>query len=1232
MKNLLLLTAVALTTLFGGQTTQAADFSANPDWENPKLFRVNKEKPRATFYTFADAEQAKTLDKTKSPYYRCLNGDWKFHFAKNPATRPEDFYKNDYDVTAWDTISVPGNWQVQGYDYPIYTNIPYPFKANPPYVPHDYNPVGSYRRTFTVPEDWQNRRTFLCFDGVGSAAYVWVNGEKVGYTQDSRTLAEFDITPYVKPGENQVAVEVYRYSDGSYLECQDFWRLSGIFRDVYLTSTPGDARIRDFWVKPVLDENYENATVSVEVVLQAYGSKAGNMKKTLKIALFDGEKEIYSDKAGFGVTSDGELGINTSFVVKAPKKWTAETPNLYTFTLSLVDTDTGKTAQATAIKTGFRNVEIKNGQFLINGVPVTIRGTNRHEHDPDTAHYVRDDTMIADILLMKQNNFNAVRTSHYPNCPRWYELCDEYGLYVTDEANIESHGMGYGDRSLAKDLDWMEAHIDRVTNMLERDKNYPCVVVWSMGNECGDGVNFTACAKYIRERDPSRPVHLEQAGTGPNTDIYCPMYAGPQHCINYGKGKQTKPLILCEFAHAMGNSTGNFDLYLDAVYDKDVPHFQGGYIWDWVDQGIRTPVPKTFYATDTVGGRKCEFRPGSTAADDSGKKAFPSAFTIGADLTVDGPFTLEAIVLPQQDAEHNPIIMKGDNQIGLKQSNGQYGPALEFFVYDTTWRVLHVPQPENWFNNWHTVKADYDGKVMRLFMDGKLLGEKEFTGKINQNANAWGIGQNTHHTNRVFRGQIADVKIAAAGKPVFALAATDPIQEDASGPDKTYMAYGGDFGPPGVPSDDNFCCNGLISSDRTPHPGLAQVKWSYQGIKAKLLSYEDGVATLEIQNRYNFIDLSQFGMRWKPFSPGPATAVPLPNLKADETGIVNISIPKDSSPFLTVEFFLKEDQPWAKAGHVVAQDQFVLKPEMFDEDLLETYMIGDGDPEVDDKTVTLSVTGVVCVFDKATGAMISWKIDGKEMLAEPMKPDFWRAPTDNDRGNNFAGRHGIWKNAGNNWKVKACHTVYNHQSVTFKGTLPDMDCDLNITYDLDHDGILVRMHLTRTGDKKKLPDIPRIGMSFALVPGFENFTWFGRGPEESYFDRKNSALFGEWNSTVTKNFFPYSEPGETGNHADACMMGIGDGKRIMTVRAVRGWENKRLFNFNVLHYTTADLESAKHPYQLPNGTKGRPETYVHIDLQQMGVAGDNAWGAQPHPQFRIPADRDYDFSFILGAE
>ena len=1272
------------TLIFAAFLPPSAVFG-NPDYENPAVFRINKEKPRATFFTYENIDQAKMFDKSKSPYFRSLNGDWKFHYAQNPAARPGDFFRNDFDVSAWPDISVPGVWQSQGYDIPMYINIGYPFPKNPPHVPKDDNPVGSYRRTFTVPEDWQSRRTFLCFDGVGTAATVWVNGEKVGFTKDSRTPAEFDISAYLKPGENQVSVEVYKYSDASYLEGQDFWRLSGIFRDVYLYSAPKAARIRDFWVKPILDENYEDAEVEVEITFQAYDSSE-NIVKTLEFALWDDDKKLYGDKLPVSLRPGEETTYKTSFPVKNPKKWTAETPNLYTFTLSTE-------GQATAIKTGFRKVEITDGLLKLNGVPLIIRGVNRHEHDPDTLWYVREDTMLADIHLMKRHNINAVRTAHYPNIPRWYELCDEYGLYVVDEANIETHGMGFGEHSLAKNPDWLPAHVDRVTNMVERDKNHACVIIWSLGNEAGDGVCFTACADFIRARDKTRPVQYEGAQGGANTDIYCPMYLPPWHCVLYGSKPQTKPMIPCEYSHSMGNSSGNLEKYWDPVYDPDVPHYQGGFLWDWVDLAIRTPVKTQSFVEDLMEGRKCRFvAVGSNVAQmDADGYAYPAAMIVEEDerLNFTDGFGFQARIFPLEDAEAqlaagteatrsgaerpdrtaeefsiserpdesgeplstairslrstplrsspgchiNPIIMKGNSQIGLLQTRDETGrPVLELFVHDGEKRhAVTAELADDWFGRWHELGVSCKDGKMKIGIDGEEKAEIEFHGKAQKTDFPWGIGIDTENPDRVFRGLICAARFWLGGNVVFDLNAQRDhhrgILAEGAIPDKTFWAYGGDFGPPGTPSDGNFCCNGLVSADRVPHPGLAQVKFCHQAIKTRLISYEDGVATLEIENRFQFQDLSDYEIYVQPFPVGTGMKLPCPNLKPGETG--ELKIPLSKVPhFLTIQFSLKNDKPWAHAGHVVAHDQFTLREGR-----------GVAPPPAanvivaqDAKTVMLSAGKMEYVFGKETGTLLSMKANGKERLARPMKPDFWRAPNDNDRGNRYGEFLGIWKNAGNAWKIEGCNMSSN--GVTFTGILPEMDTALTIQYTVVQDGKLrVDMHLKRTGDKKHLPEIPRIGMSFALVPGFENIMWFGRGPEETYFDRKTGSLIGLWKTTVTENFHHYSKPGETGNHTDTYSLELsGKNSDRLRVLGLTGWENTPTFSFNALHYTTKDLESASHPYQLPGGSAGRPETYVHIDLQQMGVGGDDTWGARAHEEFRIPADRDYEFSFILGAE
>ncbi|SHE45930.1 beta-galactosidase [Mariniphaga anaerophila] len=575
----------------------------NPDWENPAVFNKNKEKPHATLMPFRSVEEALSQKPHQSVFYKTLSGTWKFNWVRKPADRPVDFYKTDYDVSGWDNIPVPSNWELEGYGIPIYVNHQYEFAdhkapvsdeikfidnlypANPGQVPHDYNPVGSYRRTFTVPESWNGRRVFIQFGAVKSAFYLWINGQKVGYSQGSKTPAEWDITKYLKEGENVIAAEVFRWSDGSYLESQDFWRISGIERDVFLYSTP-EVRIRDFFAKADLDSEYKNGVFSLDVDLKNQVSRlrSGNYKVTYQI--FDAENSVIaSDEMEAKINRKEDLSLTFNKEINNPLKWTAETPNLYSLVISLKNDD-GETTEVVTSKIGFRKVEIKDAIFYINGVAVAIKGVNRHEHDQYNGHVISEENMIKEIALMKQFNINAVRTSHYPSCERFYELCDEYGLYVTNEANIESHGMYYGEYSLAKKPEWTAAHVDRNMRMVERDKNHPSVIVWSMGNEAGDGIVFSEVYKTIKERDTSRPIHYERAIMGDNTDIFCPQYPGVSTLKKYKEKKQTKPFISSEYSHAMGNSNGNLADLWDVFNEDRNDQLQGGYIWDWIDQAL----------------------------------------------------------------------------------------------------------------------------------------------------------------------------------------------------------------------------------------------------------------------------------------------------------------------------------------------------------------------------------------------------------------------------------------------------------------------------------------------------------------------------------------------------------------------------------------------------------------------------------------------------------------------
>ncbi len=571
----------------------------NHDWENQKVFGINKEPPHCTLMPYSDQTTALSCKRHRSIWYASLNGDWKFYWSRNPEERPKDFYKPSYSVDSWDNIPVPSNWQMHGYGQPIYLNTRYPFKKDPPYIQNDYNPVGSYRTEFKIPKVWSGREVFIHFDGVESAFYLWINGKFVGYSQGSRTPAEFNITKYLTKGKNILAVEVYRWSDGSYLECQDFWRLSGIFRNVYLFSTPS-VHIRDFEVHTKFDACYRDGILEIRVRLKNYG-QTGEYRPVVEASLFDtrlnivGESPLTSGSSVY-ISQGAESIIKMKARVKEPEKWSAERPYLYTLLLTLKDRR-GEVKELISARIGFRDVKIKNGQLLLNNKPILIKGVNRHEHDPVTGHYVSAESMRKDIELMKKLNINTVRTSHYPDDPLWYELCDEYGIYIIDEANIESHGMGYHpEKTLANRPEWKDAHMDRIVSMVERDKNHPSVIIWSMGNEAGDGTTFEAASEWIHMRDPSRPVHYERAGKRSHTDIVCPMYSRIESIVKYAKVSQSRPLIMCEYAHAMGNAIGNLKEYWDAIEKYD--HLQGGSIWDWVDQGLLkiSPDGKPYWA------------------------------------------------------------------------------------------------------------------------------------------------------------------------------------------------------------------------------------------------------------------------------------------------------------------------------------------------------------------------------------------------------------------------------------------------------------------------------------------------------------------------------------------------------------------------------------------------------------------------------------------------------------
>ncbi|WOH36026.1 glycoside hydrolase family 2 TIM barrel-domain containing protein [Thalassotalea fonticola] len=574
MKKLSTFFSLYATLMFVSSLVAAAEPQQTiSEWNRPDIQQLNREQPHANVTPYVAHEHSKQ--------HLSLNGNWKFHWSENPELRPKNFWQNNFDVSQWQELSVPANWELNGYGRPYYVNSGYVFKMQQPNVPSQDNHVGSYRRNFMVPKQWRNQQVFVNFGAVESAFYLWVNGEKVGYSQGSKTPAEFDLTAFLKPGSNNISVEVYRFSDGSYLEDVDAWRLTGISRDVTLYATP-KVRVRDYFVRAGLEDNYQNGRLQLDVDLSNHLSQSFQGELVVSLGKDNVALAQYRRDIDFAATEqNSQLSIDENITGVLP--WSAESPHLYQLTIELYDNQQNQLASIND-HLGFRTVELKAEQLLVNGKAVTLRGVNRHEHDMNTGRVISKESMEQDIALLKQFNVNAVRTSHYPNDPYWYKLADQYGLYLVDEANIESHGYMNKRVALGSLPEWNKAHMTRMQAMVERDKNHPSIIIWSLGNEASGGQAFKDMYDWTKQRDPTRPVQYQAAGLVDYTDIYVPFYRSPEETEQYLRGDPQKPLIHSEYAHAMGNSLGGFQQHWDVI--NKYPMAQGGFIWDWLDQGL----------------------------------------------------------------------------------------------------------------------------------------------------------------------------------------------------------------------------------------------------------------------------------------------------------------------------------------------------------------------------------------------------------------------------------------------------------------------------------------------------------------------------------------------------------------------------------------------------------------------------------------------------------------------
>ncbi|WP_371578684.1 glycoside hydrolase family 2 TIM barrel-domain containing protein [Streptomyces sp. NBC_01314] len=1236
------------------------------EWSgNMALFQVGAEPPHTTLMPYEDVRQALTGDRTRSPYRLSLDGKWRFAYVDRPGDRDEDFYKTDVDDRDWDTIPVPSNWQLHGYDFPIYVNITYPWwgpnglgeEAQPPNAPTRYNPVGQYRRTFQLPKDWTagDRRTFLHFEGVKSAHYVWINGELVGYHEDSYDPAEYDITKHLKPGSNQIAVEVYRYSDGDWLEDQDMIRLSGIFRSVYLYSTPA-VHLRDFKLDTPLGDGYTTAELSVTASVRAY--EAGHEGAySVETQLYDARGHavwprplVQSVAVGADVGED--VTVQAAKAVPSPELWSAEHPNLYTAVLHLRD-PRGQIVETLSHRVGLREFALKDGLMRINGKPVSFRGTNRHEMHPDRGMALTRADLVEDMGIIKRLNINSVRTSHYPNNPLWYELADEYGLYLVDETNLETHGIR--DRFPGNDPEWTKACVARARNMVHRDKNHASVVIWSLGNEAGGGSSFVAMRDWIESYDKTRVIQYEGDDRPTISQIRSEMYDSPQRVEQRAKDtSDTRPYVMIEYSHAMGNSMGNFKKYWDLV--RRYPVLQGGWIWDFVDQSLTWPIPRLKVFTD-AGPNGLQGQLLTAAGTFSRDKGVSGAtgFTRDPALDLTGSLTLEAWVTPHVFGGHQPIIAKGDTQYALKQSDR----SIEFFIYGGgQWVSVSWGLPaDGWTGREHHVAGVFDAGAgsLTLYVDGEVKATRTTTRRPSVNVAPLALGTDTDNPTREFSGTIrrAGVYARALSRTELASGSRGPGDDgvrfwfdaatvevaESRAKERSFFAYGGDWGD--NPNDGAFVADGIIKADRGHTGKAAEVKRIYQAVHAKPATGTTLTSTkVTLTNEYLFTNLRELDGSWALVADGKK--IQQGRLTRDQLDVgplstkditVPFSLPASPAPgteyFLELSFTTQDAAPWAESGFEVARQQLSVdagSPAVTPVPLADVPVLK---YEESDEAVTITGKGYPGRFsvtiDRASGTITSYKAGGTRLITSGPVPNFWRAPTDNDHGNGQHTRNQTWRDAGTNRKVTAVtvRPLGGDRAVEIKvtGTLPTTtESTYTTTYTVFGNGE-IKVDNTLHPGAASLPYIPEVGNLLLLNRRLDRLHYYGRGPEENHWDRNNGTDVGLYSGEVADQWSGYIRPQENGNKTDIRWAAVTDRDGVGLL--VSG---DSLIEVNASYFTPEDLSTGlRHDYHLTP----RDTVVLRVNHRQMGVGGDNSWGAHTHDEYKLFANRDYSYTYRL---
>jgi beta-galactosidase len=1223
--------AIAVTVLAGFPASAVADPQAPSDvysyLDDPQMTGEGQEPAHAVLRPYDQERSA--VAAGDSPYVRSLDGAWRFALADRPGEVPAGFQREDYDTSRWRQVSVPHTWQSDRLDHPVFRNIPTEvWPDDPPKAPRDINPTGAYVRSFDVPASWDGRRTFLRFEGVTSGYFVWVNGRYVGYDQGGYTPAEFDVTDYAHRGANTVAVQVHRWGSGSYLEDVDQWRYSGIFRSVWTYSTP-KTYVRDVYVTADLDSAYRDATLDATVTLARKGVPAGVY--TVTGTLVDREGRTVRRLSGRTDVSGDTGTVRLSGRVADPAKWSDESPNLYTLVLALTD-PSGRTDHLTRETVGFREIEIRDKQLLVNGRRILIKGVNRAETDPDSGRHQTRQRMDADVALMKRLNVNAVRTSHYPSDPYLYELADRTGLWIDDEVDIETHNHeSCPSVCLADRPEWQKAYADRFQAMVARDKNHPSVFLWDTGNEAGLGKAHYTMAQWATANEPTRRLYHQSNspdGDAPYAGVWGPRYPTPAGLENQAKSTE-KPIIMGEYAHAMGNSLGNFREFWEVV--RKYPQVQGGFIWDWAEANLRHPITTT---PDGSGHGIKTWLQGLPKVVDghrgkglyfSGLDDFVEVYRDRAlDITGTG-LTLDAWVKPAKPWTGDfTILSKGDHQFALKMSDEN---TLEFFVHSGTWRTVRAPVPDGWYDRWHRITGTYDGSALILYVDGREAGRLAFSGPIDWSSWEVNVARNTETMQDQMRGRMAhgsidDVRIYPRALSAADLASgADPKQNAALALDFDSFTENGTFLSNGQSLSG---VDGLVGSDRFVQPETAQLAWVQSPIRIT-----GSAAHVTVSSERAFADTRDLELRWKitegrrtlrsgsrplRLDPGGSTEVKLPEPPANPSG---------AERWLTVEAVLPDGAWYAPRGHTVATGQF---PVGGTEVPGVRLPAADRPVEVaqDDASVVVSGRDFRYTFDRAKGTLTSMRYRGAELVRTGPELDVWRPPISNEFYTWGRAEGEDWRKAGLDRLVTTpgALTVTPGDQVRVeipsKVSAPGYEAawfDQVTTYTVDGAGqIELRHEVSPQGTVRSLPYLARVGFTVRASDGLQRFAWYGRGPVENYVDRKDGTPMGVWSSTVDQQYVDYYRPQDHGNHDDVrwAMLTDGSGSGLLV-----GGD----LEVGVTPYD--DLDRALYPF---SRVRNPGWNTLHVDHAVTGV-GDTPNPVRP--EYQVRPDRDYDYKVLL---